>query len=145
MNQILVIASREVSRISKRFGGATSPLVAVSFLIVLGLSAFILRNTVSLGSGLYQVGVSGNVPPIRDSRFTVVKVDVEQGRKLLEQKNIDILIDGHEVISREDDKSQYAVRAIKQYMESAELARIGNTYPESDAFPLRVRINYLGG
>ena len=144
MSQILVIAWREVSRISKRFGGTTSPLFAVSFLVVLGVSAFILRSTVSLGSGLYQVGVSGNVPPIRDSRFTVVKVDSDEGKKLLEQKNIDILIDGPEVISREDEKSQYAVRAIKQYMESAELARIGNTYPESVAFPLRVRINYLG-
>jgi len=144
MNQILVIAWREVSRISKRFGGTTSPLVAISFLIVLGASAFILRSTVSLGSGLYQVGISGNVPPIRDSRFIVIEVDAEQGRELLEQKNIDILIDGPDVISRDDEKSQYAVRAIKQYMESAELARIGNTYPESEAFPLRVRINYLG-
>jgi ABC-type Na+ efflux pump permease subunit len=143
MNQILKIVWREVTRISKRFGGRTSPLAAMAFLIVLGLSAFILRDTVSLGSGLYQIGVSENVPPIHDSRFTVVEVNVEHGKELLELKNIDVLIDGAQVISRNDDKSQYAVRALKQYMESAELTRIGNSYPASEAFPLRVRINYL--
>ena len=144
MNQILVIAWREVTRISKRFGGSTSPFVAISFLIVLGLSAFILRDTVTLGSGLYQVGVSGDVPAIHDNRFIVLQVDAEEGKSLLEQQSIDVLIDGDQVISREDDKSQYAVRALKQYMESAELSRIGNSYPEDEAFPLRVRINYLG-
>ena len=145
MNQILVIAWREVARISKRFGGSTSPLVAISFLIILGLSAFALRDTVTLGSGLYQVGVSGEVPPIRDNRFTVVQVDGGEGMRLLAQKNIDVLIDGSQVVSREDEKSQYAVRALKQYLENAELTRIGTTYPETEAFPLRVRINYLGG
>jgi len=144
VNQILKIAWREVARISKRFGGTTSPLVALSFLIVLGFSAFVLRDTITLGSGLYQIGVSGDVLPIHDTRFIVVQADGEQGRRLLEQKNIDVLIDGTQVFSREDEKSQYAIRALKQYMENAELTRIGNTYPESEAFPLRVRINYLG-
>jgi ABC-type Na+ efflux pump permease subunit len=61
----------------------------------------------------------------------------------LNQQNIDVLIDGSQVYSRDDNKSQYAVRALKQYMEEEELARISNTYPESQAFPLRVRVNYL--
>ena len=143
MNQMLIIAWREVSRISRRFGGNTSPFVALSFLLLLGLSAFVLRDTVTLGSGLYQVGVSGDVPAIQDSRFIVLHVEDEEGGRLLEQKNIDVLIDGTRVISRADSKSQYAVRALKQYLENAELARIGSTYPEAEAFPLRVRINYL--
>ena len=144
MNKVLVIAWREVARVRKQFGSRTSALVVLAFLIVLGISAFALWNTLSLGSGLYQIGVSGNVPPIRDSRFVIINVDVEQGKTLLEQQRIDLLIDGYQVISRHDSKSQYAVRALKQYMEKEELERVGNTYLESAAFPLRARINYLG-
>ena len=144
MNKILVIAWREVTRIRKQFGSRTSLLAVIAFLSILGFSAFALWNTLSLGSGLYQIGVSGNVPPLRDSRFVVIKVDVERGQTLLEQHRIDVLIDGTQVISRTDSKSQYAVRALKQYMEKEELERVGNAYPQSDAFPLRVGINHLG-
>jgi len=143
MKQILVIAWREITRLRKRFSGGASPLAVIALLAVLGLSAFALRDSVSLGNGLYRVGVSGDVPPIHDSRFAMLKVDPEQGKTLLEQKAIDALIDGAQVISRDDDKSQFAIRALKQYLEQQELARIGNTYPEGQAFPLRVGINYL--
>ena len=143
MNQILVIAWREVTRLRKRFGGGASPLAVLLLLAVLGLSAFALRDTVSLGSGLYRVGVSGDVPAIQDSRFAVVEVNVEDGRKLLQDQAIDVLIDGAKVISRGDDKSQFAVRALKQYMEKQELIRVGKSFAEEDAFPLRVGINYL--
>jgi ABC-type Na+ efflux pump permease subunit len=145
LKQILVIAWRELTRLRKRFSGGASPLVAFSLLVLVGLSAFALRSTVSLGSGLYQVGVAGNVPPIQDTRFTVIPVDFEQGRKLLEQHMIDVLIEGGQVFSREDQKSQYAVHALKQYMEEEELRRIRDNYPEAQAFPLRVGINYLSG
>ncbi len=144
MNQILVIAWREVTRLRKRFGGGASPLAVVALLVVLGLSAYYLRSTVSLGSGLYRVGVSGDVPAISDSRFAVIEVDAEQGQSLLEQKVIDVFIDGSRVYSRADDKSQFAVRALKQYMEKQELIRVGNSFANADAFPLRVAINYLG-
>jgi hypothetical protein len=142
LNQILKIAWRELTRLRKRFGGA-SPLAVLSLLVVVGLSAFAIRNTISLGSGLYQIGVTGDVPLIHDNRFTVIQVDAEQGRTLLNDHSIDVLIDGTQVFSRDDHKSQYAIRALKQYMEEEELARIGNSYPESDAFPLRVGIGYL--
>jgi len=143
MNQIFVIAWREVTRLRKRFGGGTSPIAVLLLLAVLGLSAYFLRDTVSLGSGLYRIGVSGKVPPIQDSRFAVVAVDIEEGKALLKGHVIDVLIDGAQVISREDDKSQYAVRALKQYMEKQELIRVGNSYAQESAFPLRVGINYL--
>jgi ABC-type Na+ efflux pump permease subunit len=143
LNQVFVIAWRELTRLRKRFSGSSSPLAVLALLTVVGLSAFALRNTFSLGSGLYPIGVTGNVPPIEDSRFTVIPVELEQGRTLLSQQAIDVLIDGTQVISREDNKSQYAIRALKQYMEEAELARVGQAYPESEAFPLRVGINYL--
>ncbi len=143
MNQIFTIAWRELTRLRTRFSGSMSPLAVILLLVVMGLSAFAIRNTVSLGSGLYQVGVAGDVPPIQDSRFTVIPVDVAQGRTLLDQRSIDVLIDGDQVFSRDDHKSQYAVRALKQYMEEEELTRIRNAYPESQAFPLRVGVNYL--
>jgi ABC-type Na+ efflux pump permease subunit len=143
MNQILVIAWREVTRLRKRFGGGASPVAVVLLLAVLGLSAYALRDTISLGSGLYRVGVSGDVPPIHDSRFAVVAVDATQGQALLDQQVIDVLVDGSQVTSRDDDKSQFAVRALKQYMEKQELSRIGASYAEAAAFPLRVGINYL--
>ena len=144
MNQILVIAWREITRLRKRFGGGASPLAVLVLLAVLGISANYLRSTVSLGSGLYRVGVSGDVPAINDSRFAVMEVSEEQGRTLLEQKSIDALIVGANVIAREDDKSQFAVRALKQYMEKEELSRVGNSFAGDEAFPLRVGINYLG-
>ena len=143
MNQILVIAWREVTRLRKRFGGGASPMAVLLLMGAVGLSAFALRDTVSLGSGLYRIGVSGDVPTIQDSRFSVVEVDADEGQALLEAKSIDVLIDGAQVISRADDKSQFAVRALKQYMEKAELIRVGNSFAEEDAFPLRVGINYL--
>ncbi|HMU93940.1 MAG TPA: ABC transporter permease subunit [Anaerolineales bacterium] len=144
MNQILVIAWREITRLRKRFGGGASPLAVLALLAVLGGSSYFLRDAVSLGSGLYRVGVMGNVPTINDSRFAVMEVNEEQGRALLEQKAIDLLIIDSQVIAREDDKSQFAVRALKQYMEAEELNRVGNSFSEADAFPLRVAINYLG-
>jgi len=144
MNQILVIAWREVTRPRKRFGGGASPIAVLLLLVVVGLSAVALRDTVSLGSGLYRVGVAGDSPAIQDSRFSVVEVDPDEGKVLLEEKVIDVLVNGSQVTFREDDKSQFAVRALKQYMEKAELVRVGNSFAEEDAFPLRVGINYLG-
>jgi ABC-type Na+ efflux pump permease subunit len=143
LKQVLVIAWRELTRLRRRFSGRMSPLATLALVVLVGLSAFALRNTVSLGSGLYQVGVAGDVPPIQDSRFTVVQVDVAQGRLLLDRRAIDVLVNGDQVLSRADDKSQYAVRALKQYMEEEELRRIRSSYPEPQAFPLRVGINYL--
>lgn len=142
MNQILIIAWRELTRLRKRFGGA-SPLAVLFLLAAVGLSAFAIRSTISLGSGLYPIGVTGDVPPIRDNRFTVILVSAEQGRTMLNQHTIDVWIDGTQVFSREDNKSQYAIHALKQYMEEAELTRIERTYPEPEAFPLRVGINQL--
>ncbi len=143
MNQILIIAWREITRLRKRFGGGASPVAVLLLMAAVGLSAYALRDTVTLGSGLYRIGVSGNVPAIQDSRFAVVEVEPDEGHELLDSKAIDVWIDGAEVISRADDKSQYAVRALKQYMEKQELIRVGNSFAEEDAFPLKVGINYL--
>ncbi|MFN8432751.1 MAG: ABC transporter permease subunit [Anaerolineales bacterium] len=144
MNQILVIAWREITRLRKRFGGGGSPLTVLILLGVLGFTSYTLRDSVTLGNGMYRVGVSGNVPAINDSRFAVMEVGVDEGQALLAEKKIDLLIVDAQVFSREDDKSQFAERAMKQYMEKEELVRVGNSFAEGEAFPLRVGINYLG-
>lgn len=144
MNQILVIAWREITRLRKRFGGGGSPLTVLILLGVLGFTSYTLRDSVTLGNGLYRVGTSGNVPAINDSRFAVMEVQPEEGQALLAEKKIDLLIVDSQVFSREDDKSQFAERAMKQYMEKEELERVGTSFAEGEAFPLRVGINYLG-
>lgn len=143
MHQILVITWREMTRLRKRFGGGASPIAVVLLLAALGLSAYALRGSVSLGNGMYRVGVSGGASPIHDSRFSVVAIDPAKGKTLLEQHSIDILIDGTQVKYRDDDRSLFAIKTLKQYLEAQELARIGSSYPYESAFPLRVGINYL--
>lgn len=144
MNQILVIAWREITRVSARFSGGASPLAVLFLLAALGLSAFALRDSVTLGNGLYRVGVLGDVPSIDDNRFAVVAVEnLEQGNALLESRAIDVFINGAKTFQRDDDKSQFAIRALKQYMEKRELQRIGGSYSGDTAFPLRVGVNYL--
>jgi ABC-type Na+ efflux pump permease subunit len=143
MKQILTIAWREVTRLRKRFGGGASPLAVLLMLAVLGLAGFALRNGATLGNGLYRLGVSGDVPAIRDGRFTVVQVDPARGQVLLEQHAIDVFVSGSQVYSRPDDKSRYALTALKQTLEKLELQRIGSAYSYDLAFPLRVGINYL--
>jgi len=144
MHQILVIAWREMTRLQKRFGGGASPIAVILLLAALGLSVFAMRNTVSLGAGLYRAAVSGDVPPFQDSRFSMVTVDPAEGKALLEQHAVDVWIDGAQVQSRDDDRSLYAVKALKQDLEAQELERVGASYPAAAAFPLRVGINYLG-
>jgi len=143
MQQILVISWREIFRLRRRFRGGVSPLAVVVLLAVIGLSAFALRDSVSLGNGLYRVGVSGDAPLIKDSRFSVVAVDALEGEKLLKEHVIDAWVAGAQVKSREDDRSLFAVKALKQYLETQELLRVGSSYPAESAFPLRVGINYL--
>ena len=142
MHQILTIAWREITRLRTRFGGA-SPLAVFLILGVLGLASFALRNGATLGNGLYRLGVAGAAPSIQDSRFAVVKVDPARGQALLDQHAIDVLLEGAQVYFRNDDKSLYALTALKQTLEKLELQRIGSSYTYNLAFPLRVGINYL--
>ena len=143
MRQVFVIALREITRLRTRFSGGASPLTVVILLAAIGLAAYSFREMTVLGSGLYRVGVYGDVPPIQDSRFAVMKVDPGEAQALLERQAIDVFINGAEVIHREDDKSMFAVGALKRHLEQQELARIGSAYPDTEAFPLRVGVQYL--
>lgn len=143
MSPILTIAGREMARLRRRFSGATSPLAVVGLLIALALSLIAMRNVTVLGGGLYRIGVWGDVPAIDDTRFAVVTVDPSQSQRLLDQHAIDVFVNGAQVQARGDDKSLNAVGALKRYLEKQELTRIGATYEDARAFPLRVGINYL--
>lgn len=143
MRQILTLAWREITRLNQRFSGNASPLTVIVLLGALGLSTLTFRETSVLGSGLYRIGVSASAPAIADNRFAVMQVDPARGRDLLNQRAIDAYIDGTQVQARPDNKSQYAVGALKKYLEKQELARITTAYAITRAFPLRVEINYL--
>ncbi|MBI5302135.1 MAG: ABC transporter permease [Chloroflexi bacterium] len=143
MRPILTIALREITRLQKRFSGGASPLTVVLLLGALALSAFAFREMSVLGNGLYRVGVSPDAPAMRDNRFAVVATDATRGKTLLEQHALDAYIDGARVRARRDNKSLYAVGALKRYLEKQELGRIYATYELTRAFPLRVEINYL--
>jgi ABC-type Na+ efflux pump permease subunit len=143
MKQVWTIALREVTRLRSRFSGGASPLTVVILLVTIGLSTYSFREMTVLGSGLYRVGVFGDVPPIQDSRFAAVAVEPGLAQALLDQRAIDVYINGAAVVHRDDDKSMFAVGALKRYLEKQELARIANDYPEAEAFPLRVGIQYL--
>ena len=143
MNPILTIAVREVKRVRTRFSGGASPLTVVILLGALALSAYAFREMSVIGSGLYRVGVSSDAPPIRDARFATLEMDRARGQALLDQHALAVYIDGARVVSRNDDKSRYAVGALKKYLEKQELARIYATNDITNAFPLRVEINYL--
>jgi ABC-type Na+ efflux pump permease subunit len=144
MRQILIIALREVARLRTRFSGGASPIAVLILIAAMGLSVYALREVTVLGSGLYRVGVSKEVPPIHDNRFEVIFIeDLSRGMQLLEQQAIDVYIQDARVISREDDKSMFAVGALKRYLEKQELSRIASVYDEKLAFPLRIGVNYL--
>ena len=109
----------------------------------LALVWFAQQQPLAVGAGLYRVGVTSDAPAIHDSKFNIVNVDSATGHTLLDQKAIDVFVDGAFVLTRTDDKSRYAAGALKRYLEKRETARINAEYDIAQAFPLRVEINYL--
>lgn len=143
MRQILTIALREITRLQQRFSGGASPWSIVVLLGATGIAALAFSQTTVLGSGMYRVGVAGDAPPISDPRFAAMNVDAARGRELLDAHALDVLLDGANVITRQDNKSQYAVGALRRYLEKQELGRVSATNNITRAFPLRVEINFL--
>lgn len=143
MLQIRTIAWREVSRLRQRFSGGVSPIAVLILLAGLGLLSFALRETVTLGYGLYRVGVAGGATEIHDGRFAVVPVDADTGAALLEQRVVDVVVNGEQVMARGDDKSQFAVGALKRYLARQQVVELGATQEITRAFPLRVQLQYI--
>ena len=143
MRQIWTIALREVTRLRQRFSGGVSPLAVLILIAGLGLLGFALRDTSPLGYGLYRVGVTGDASEIHDSRFVVMPLDENAAEKLLTERAIDVVVNGDTVLSRADDKSQYALGALKRYLARQQVLEIAATHEITRAFPLRVQVNYI--
>lgn len=140
MRQIWTIALREVLRVRRRFSGGVSPLFVLLLLGALGVLGFLLRDSVTLGYGLYRVGVMGDAAEIRDARFVVTPVDASNAAALLAQRAVDLVVDGDQVVTRDDQKSQYALGALKRYLSKQTIVELAATQEMTRAFPLRVQV-----
>ncbi len=143
MPAILAIAKREVLRVRSRFRGASQPIVIPILLGALILSYLAFRQGATFSQGSYRVGISPDGPVIDDSRFIVTVVDRPAAYSKLSARSLDVYVDGTQVILRDDDRSQYAAGAVRQYLEKQELERIAIEYDIDQAFPLRIEVDYL--
>lgn len=130
-------------RLRTRFGGKMIAAVVVLLAAAAIVSFFVYQQGMVLARDFYIVGVSPSAPEINDQRFHIIRTTPQDGGIMLNNRRIDIYVTGTAIFSRNDDRSQYAVDAIKTYLEKRELARIGAEYPLNQAFPLRVEVNYL--
>ena len=130
-------------RLRARFGGKMIAAVVILLAAAAVVSFFVYQQGMILARDFYIVGASSSAPEISDKRFYVIRATPQDGGIMLNNRKIDIFLTGTAIFSREDDRSQYALGAIKTYLEKRELARLGAEYPLAQAFPLRVEINYL--
>ncbi len=143
MKNVLVIAKRELTRLRSRFRGRSRVLLVLILAAAAALSALAFREISILGDGLYRLGEAPGGPAVDDRRFVTQVIDRATGDAWLAQKRIDVYVDGDQVITRPDPKSQYAAGALKRYLERQELGRIADEFELDRAFPLRVQIDYL--
>lgn len=143
MRNMLIIAGREVKRLRARFSGRMIAAVVILLAAAGVVSFFAYQQGMILARDFYIVGTSPTAPDISDKRFCIIRASPQEGGLMLKDGRIDIYLTRTAIFSRRDDRSQYALGAIKTYLEKGELARIGSEYPPDKAFPLRVEINYL--
>lgn len=143
MKNILTISKREVARLRARFSGRSRAVVLAIIALTIISSGVVYHQDLVISKGLYIVGVSTHGPSIEDKRFTVVELEPETGYNLLRQGTIDLYIEGNEIVWRDDDRSQHAAGALRQYLGKQELFMISNNYDLNRAFPLRVEIRYF--
>lgn len=130
-------------RLRARFGGRMVAAVLILLAAAAVVSFLVYRQGMALASDFYIVGASAKAPRIADQRFRVVDVDNSGGGADLRDGKIDVFVTGTTIFTRQDDRSQHAANALKTYLGKSEVARLAETYPLSQAFPLRVEINYL--
>ncbi len=143
MKNILIISKREITRLRTRFSGRSRLIVLAIVILSIVCSYVIYHQDLVISKGLYTVGVSADGPSIQDKRFSVVELERGAGYSLLRQGTIDLYVDGNEIVSKGNNRSQYAAGALQQYLEKQELLRISSEYEIARAFPLRVEIRYL--
>jgi len=144
IKNILILARFEISRLRSHFSGKSKFVVLPVVLIVLLISVVVSRQNFTTGKGFYTIGISTNFNGvITDKRFNVLMLDRETGSKMLSDEIIDLYVDGDNIITRNDDRSQYAAGALKKYLEKQEIERIKTSYDINQAFPLRITVNYI--
>ncbi len=143
MKNILVISKREVSRLRSRFRGRSGIIIPAVVVLSVVISYMVSQQGFVLSQEFYAVGVSPDSGVPSDSRFNVVMLDPEDGRAMLDAGAIDIYLGEDRVEYRKDERSQYAVGALKQFLKRQELIRISGEYDIDRAFPLRIEVNHL--
>jgi hypothetical protein len=149
MWNVLIIAKREITRFRTRFSGSSRGIIVLVLLASLLVSYFIAQSGFSLSRDYYTIGVSPEAPYIGDSRFNVIVMGPAEGYRQLHDRTIDAYVYGDRVIAREysrnDPRSQYAVGALKQYLDAEELDRLKTEYVNDvdNAFPLRIIVYNL--
>jgi len=129
--------------LGSRFRGSSRSAVVLILAGSLVVSYLVSQQGVVLGRGIYRVGVSPDSPEIHDKRFSAMTLVPSKGYSMLNQKTIDLYLDGDKAALRNDARSLYAAGALKRYLERQELARIKDEYEIDRAFPLRVELNYI--
>jgi len=143
MKNILIISKRETSRLRSRFRGRARIFVLMAIVLSIAISYIISQQGFLLNKDFYVIGVPPNSPVPVDERFNVVVLDRAVAQRMLYERNIDIYLDRNVAMYRDDQRSQYAIGALKQFLEKQELIRISNEYGLDEAFPLRIEVNYL--
>ncbi len=143
MSQIITIAKREVTRLRTRFTGKSKYALVAIILLAIVIGYVVYNQDIAPGRHLYTVGVSPDAPPLADDRFNVRELSPESGYEMVVDKSIDVYLHDSGVVSRKDDRSQYALGALKRYLERQEIFRISEIYEIDEAFPLRLEIRHL--
>lgn len=143
MKILLTISKWELTRIRGRFRGKSRFIIPAIILLAFGISYLLYHQGLVISKGLYRIGASFDGPAISDQRFQVKRLGQSTGYTMLNQGTLDAYIDGGKVISRNDERSQYAANALIKYLKRQELIQIAAHYEINRAFPLRVEINYL--
>jgi hypothetical protein len=118
-------------------------VVVLVLLLALAVSYFVMQGGFTLSRGMYTVGVSPDGPQIDDSRFNVIVLSPDASYDQLNSYAIDAYVNGDQVIGRSNSRSQYAMGALKQYLDNQELNRFIEQYDIDRGFPLRIETHYL--
>jgi ABC-type Na+ efflux pump permease subunit len=113
-------------------------MLIVMFLAAASLSYLAWQQGATVQMGIYRVGISPNSPILVDGRFLTTVLDPVAGFEQLRLGKQDLYVEADRVVARNDDRSQYALGAVKQYLAEQELNRLADSYLPEDAFPLRI-------
>jgi len=113
-------------------------------LLAAAVGYVVYQQDIGMSRHLYAVGISPDAPSITDERFKIVPLDPHAGYNRLWEGKLDLYVSGDEVAYRgRNDRSLYALGALKQYLEKTELLRVSREYEIDQAFPLRIEVRHL--